>query len=61
MRSSAFDIIEAGEPWFNTGVNVLEHMPNRPEVMGTSIVADPVWWADYGDSVAERYTAWMGQ
>ena len=61
MRSSAFDIMKAGEPWFHNGKNIMEHMPNRPEVMPRSVMANPEWWADYGDSVGERYTAWMGQ
>jgi len=61
MRTSALDIIAAGEPWFNTGVNILEHMPNRADVMADSIVADPDWWADNGDELQERYQAWMGQ
>lgn len=61
MRASAFDIMKKGEPWFHNGKNIMEHMPNRPEVMARTIVANPEWWADYGDSVAERYTAWMGQ
>ena len=30
-------------------------MPNRDEVMGDSIVADPDWWADNGDELQERY------
>lgn len=61
MRTSALDIVAAGEPWFNTGVNVLEHMPNRSEVVARTIVANPDWWADNGDEVQERYKAWMAQ
>ena len=61
MRASAFDIMSAGEPWFHNGKTIMEHMPNRPEVMARSVVANPDWWADYGDSISERYTAWMGQ
>ncbi|MFT6696045.1 MAG: putative spermidine/putrescine transport system substrate-binding protein [Paracoccaceae bacterium] len=61
MRNSALAVVEAGEPWFNTGVNVLEHMPNRAEVVARTIVADPDWWADNGDEVQERYKAWMSQ
>ena len=61
MRASAFDIMKAGEPWFHNGKNIMEHMPNRPEVMARTIIANPEWWADYGDSIGERFTAWMGQ
>jgi putative spermidine/putrescine transport system substrate-binding protein len=59
MRASAFDIIRAGEPWFHNGKEVMEHMPNRPELMSRTIVANPDWWAEYGAPVAERYAAWM--
>ena len=59
MRSSAFDIIKAGEPWYNTGVDIMEHMPNRFEVMENSIISNPDWWAVHGESISERYTAWM--
>ncbi|MDJ0779970.1 MAG: extracellular solute-binding protein [Gammaproteobacteria bacterium] len=61
MRASAFEIMASGEPWFHNGKTIMEHMPNRPEVMARSIIANPDWWADYGDSITERYTAWMGQ
>jgi putative spermidine/putrescine transport system substrate-binding protein len=61
MRQSALEIIRAGEPWFDNGKTIMEHMPNRPEVMERSVVANPEWWADYGESIDERYTAWMAQ
>jgi len=61
MRKSAFGIMEAGEPWFHNGKNIMEHMPNRDEVMARTVIANPEWWADNGDSIGERYTAWMGQ
>jgi putative spermidine/putrescine transport system substrate-binding protein len=59
MRASAFDIIRAGEPWFHNGKYVMEHMPNRPELMARTIVANPEWWVENGAAVAERYAAWM--
>ncbi len=59
MRASAFDIILNGEPWFHNGKDVWQYMPNRPEVMARTIVANPKWWADYGSSVVDRYTAWI--
>jgi putative spermidine/putrescine transport system substrate-binding protein len=64
MRKSAFDVIVAGEPWFITPdgkANIMEHMPNRPDIAARSLYADPVWWADNGDEVAERFTAWMSK
>ena len=61
MRNSSFDIIAAGEPWFHNGKNIMEHMPNRPEVMDRSIIANPEWWADNGDAVKERFDAWRAQ
>ena len=61
MRKSGLAIIAANEPWYNTGVNIMEHMPNREEVMGDSIFAQPDWWADNGSEISERFTAWMAQ
>ena len=61
MRNSSFDIISAGEPWFHNGKDILPHMPNRPEVMARSIVANPEWWADNRDAIQERFDAWRAQ
>jgi len=60
MRPSSIDIIKAGEPYFNTGVDILPHMPTRPKVLKRSIIADPFWWADNGAEVHERFGAWKG-
>ena len=61
MRSSSIDIIKKGEPYFNTGVNVLPHMPNTPKRLRRSVIADPFWWADNGAEVSERFGVWKGQ
>ena len=66
MRKSGIDIIakseQAGKPWFNSGVNILPLMPNAGEATSQKhLYADPVWWADNGDSISERFKAWMGQ
>jgi putative spermidine/putrescine transport system substrate-binding protein len=66
MRKSGIDIIakseQAGKPWFNTGVNILPLMPNAGEATSQKhLYADPVWWSDNGDSISERFKAWMGQ
>jgi putative spermidine/putrescine transport system substrate-binding protein len=61
MRKSGLALIAANEPFFNTGVDIMPHMPNRDEVMPRSVFANPEWWADNGAEVAERFTAWMAQ
>ena len=64
MRKSGMEHIKNNEPWFNGPdgkVNIMPHMPNREEVMDRSVFADPEWWADNGDEVVERFTAWMAK
>ncbi len=61
MRKSGLDIIKANEPWFNTGVTIMEHMPNTEEHTKNAVFANPAWWADNGDSISERFTAWKSQ
>jgi len=60
MRASGIEIIQAGEPWFHTGIDVMGHMPNTPELLKISVMGDPVWWSDNGAEIHERYGAWMG-
>jgi len=62
MRKSGIEIIAANEPWFNTGVDILPLMPNASAALSQKhLFADPSWWSDNGDSISERFTAWMGQ
>jgi putative spermidine/putrescine transport system substrate-binding protein len=61
MRRSGLAIIAANEPWYNTGADVMPHMPNRAEIMPRTVVADPRWWADKGAKATERFKAWMGK
>ena len=60
MRKSSIDIIKKGEPWFNTGIDIMPHMPTSPKVLKRAVIADPVWWADNGAEVNERFGAWKG-
>ena len=60
MRASGIPIIEAGEPWGPGGQNIMPHMPNTPERLKIAVMGDPVWWADNGAEIDERYGAWMG-
>jgi len=61
LRKSGLEMVKSNEPWYHTGVDIMPQMPNRAAVMGRTIIANPDWWADNGDAVTERYTAWMGQ
>ena len=55
-----FEVYKKWEPWFNTGVDIMPHMPNTPKRLKRSVVADPFWWADNGAEVSERFGAWKG-
>ena len=61
MRKSGMAILQANEPFFHTGANIMPHMPNTDEHMKGGVYANPDWWADNGASISERYKAWMGQ
>ena len=59
MRASGMDLIKVAEPWFHTGANVMQHMPNTTERLKNSVMADPVWWSNNGAEIHERYDSWM--
>ena len=59
MRSCGTKIIKANEPWFHTGVNVMEHMPDAGKRLKKSVFTDPVWWADNNAELKEQWSAWM--
>ena len=63
MRKSSIGIIKKGEPWFITSsgnIDILPHMPTTPKVLKRAVIGDPVWWADNGAEVHERFGAWKG-
>ena len=41
-------------------IDIMPHMPTHPKVLKRAVIADPVWWADNGAEVNERYGAWKG-
>jgi putative spermidine/putrescine transport system substrate-binding protein len=61
LRRTGLAIIEANEPWYKSGVNVVPHMPNRDEVLPRTVVADPEWWSKNTTKVTERFKAWIGR
>ncbi len=45
----------------DTGVDMKPHMPTSPENFKTAVAFDTEFWADYGDSLEERFNAWLAQ
>ena len=63
MRKSSIGIIKKGEPWFikeGGNIDIMPHMPTHPKVLKRAVIGDPVWWADNGAEVHERFGAWKG-
>ena len=44
-----------------TGVEMAPHMPTDPKNMETAFAFGVNFWADYGDSLNERFNAWLAQ
>jgi putative spermidine/putrescine transport system substrate-binding protein len=42
-----------------TGVDMKPHMPTNPDNLETAIAKDAIFWADNGDSLSERFNAWL--
>lgn len=42
-----------------TGVDMSPHMPTNPDNLETAIPKNAVFWADNGDSLSERFNAWL--
>lgn len=44
-----------------TGIDMQPHMPTYPDNFQNPIKKDALWWADNGDSMSERFNAWLAQ
>lgn len=44
-----------------TGIDMKPHMPTTAENFKTAIPKDAQWWADNGDSMSERFNAWLAK
>ena len=42
-----------------TGVEMRPHMPNAPENTRFALHSDGLWWADNGEDLNERFSAWL--
>jgi putative spermidine/putrescine transport system substrate-binding protein len=51
---------EDGE-YVETDISMKPHMPTSPENFETAFRFDPMFWADYGDALEERFNAWLAQ
>ena len=57
-RKSSLKIIEAGEPWYKDGkTNMMEQMPTAPGNTKNYFLVDPVYWADNGTEIGEKWEA----
>jgi putative spermidine/putrescine transport system substrate-binding protein len=41
------------------GIDMGPHMPTHPDNFKTAFRFSPEFWADYGDSLEERFNAWL--
>ncbi len=57
-RKSSMDMVSTH---LETGVEMAPHMPTNPENLKTAIKLDAEWWADNGDSMNERFSAWLAR
>ncbi|MYF94696.1 MAG: ABC transporter substrate-binding protein [Holophagales bacterium] len=46
---------------FETGTEMWPHMPTNPANMKNYLMTDWRWWADHGDEMLERFTAWLAR
>ena len=55
-RKSSVPLVSKHEA---TGVDMKPHMPTTPENFADAIRFNVEFWADYGDSLEERFNAWL--
>ena len=57
-RISSIAIMEAGEPWYKDGkTNMVPHMPTAPGNTKNYFLVDPIYWADNGTEIGEKWEA----
>ena len=57
-RKSSIAIMEAGEPWYKDGkTNMVPQMPTAPQNTKNYFLVDPVFWADNGTELGEKWEA----
>ncbi len=57
-RKSSIGIMEAGEPWYKDGkTNMVPQMPTAPANTKNYFLVDPIFWADNGTELGEKWEA----
>jgi putative spermidine/putrescine transport system substrate-binding protein len=57
-RKSSLDVIAAAEPWYKDGkTEMLSQMPTAPANTKNYFLVDPVYWADNGTELGEKWEA----
>ena len=57
-RKSSLKIIEKGEPWYKDGTtNMMQQMPTNPNNTQNYFLLDPLFWADNGTEIGEKWEA----
>jgi putative spermidine/putrescine transport system substrate-binding protein len=50
--------MEAGEPWYKDGkTNMVPQMPTAPQNTKNYFLVDPIFWADNGTELGEKWEA----
>jgi putative spermidine/putrescine transport system substrate-binding protein len=57
-RKSSLKIMEAGEPWYKDGkTNMVPQMPTAKSNTKNYFLVDPIYWADNGTELGEKWEA----
>ena len=57
-RKSSLKVMAAGEPWYKDGkTNMVPQMPTAPANTKNYFLVDPIFWADNGTELGEKWEA----
>lgn len=55
-RKSSLNVMKAGEPWYKDGkAHMVPHMPTAPANTKNYFLVDPIFWADNGTEIGEKW------
>ena len=57
-RKSSLKVMAKGEPWYKDGkTNMVPQMPTAPANTKNYFLVDPLYWADNGTELGEKWEA----